>query len=674
MKKRYTIILLLFLAVLLGCPPKVVIPPTPEKPKVARPESGDALFEEAEKYYSQKKYDDALALFQQYLEQFPNQSLAAKALLRIGTIYLEFKKYGQAETVFGRLQTDYPKSPLVSDAKVAMLRIDYARGTYKKVLTEGQKLLESAIPRILVFRIYTLVGDSHMALGDVPSAVSAYSAALDVAFEDDQTAALAKLKGAINLLDIDATKVLLSQATSREPYSYLMFHLGVRQLEDEKYEAALKNLSDFITNFPNHEHARLARDMLAELEKKAVYQRHTIACLLPLSGRYKAIGQKAMRGIELAIYNFKQQNDLPDLRLVVKDTGGNNETARAAVQDLAQQKVAAIIGPIITAKAAAEEAQLHGLPIITLTQKEDITSIGDFVFRHFITPGMQVTALADYIVGDLRIKRVAILYPQDRYGQTFMHLFWDALLEKGATVAALESYDPRKTDFAEPIKKLVGLHYHLPWFLKSKITTALDRFSHDEEDPGDAFDDDAETEYDRPEAIVDFDAVFIPDSPKAAGLIIPQLLYYDIKNVYLLGTNLWHTPKFIEMAGDYIRRAIIPDVFFAHSESETVSKYVAQFKSLYGQDSGLIEAIAYDSASILLEIVNRPEVFFRNSIKETLKTLEPYNGVTGQTRFDENGEAQKSLYLLGVKRKRFFEIKVSLNSQVRAEQTSEQTY
>jgi branched-chain amino acid transport system substrate-binding protein len=656
MKKSYFLILLVLTAFLLGCPAQVVVLPTPDKPKEVRVDKEQALFDKAEKHLSQDSHADALVFYKQYMQQFPDKPLSAKALLRMGSIYFELKDYDKAQAAFERLLNDHPKSDLLPEAKVTLLKINYKKGAYDLVVQEARTLLETTIPRFLDYQIYGIVGDSHLALGDAPLATYAYAMALDLAFEDDQTAVLAKFKETVRMLDVDATSALIEQVTSPEPYSYLFFHLGMRQIDEEKYEQALVTLTQFSDMFPNHENAQLARDMLAELEQRAIYQRHTIGCLLPLSGRYKAIGQKALRGIELAVYRFKQQNDLPELRLVVKDTAGDDETAREAVRALAQQKIAAVIGPVITAAVAAEEAQLQGLPIITLTQKENITNIGDFVFRHFITPRMQVRALAEYVTGKLRAKRIAILYPNDRYGRTFMNLFWDALLENEAQVVALEHYNPRHTDFAEPIKKLVGLHYPLPYFLKRKIKSATNRFEHDEEDAGDAFNNDIPIDDKKPEAIVDFDAVFIPDEPKTAGLIIPQLVYYDIAKTYFLGTNLWHSTKFIDMAHGYIKRAIIPDIFFARSKSPVVRAYVEDFKSVYGEDSGLIEAIAYDTAAILLSVISRPEVLFRSSIKGALQTLDTYNGVTGQTSFDETGEAKKSLYLLRVKRKQFFEI------------------
>ena len=133
-----------------------------------------------------------------------------------------------------------------------------------------------------------------------------------------------------------------------------------------------------------------------------------------------------------------------------------------------------------------------------------------------------------------------------------MNLFWDELIELGGKVVGVEAYKPQSTDFTDPIKKLVGLYYEVPEDLKpeSILTGAPDDAdasrSADEKKPEAA---DEKAQDDEPQPIVDFDAIFIPDSPGKAGLIVPQLAYFDVKDVYMLGTNLWHSGALIEIAG-----------------------------------------------------------------------------------------------------------------------------
>ena len=89
--------------------------------------------------------------------------------------------------------------------------------------------------------------------------------------------------------------------------------------------------------------------------------------------------------------------------------------------------------------------------IALLTQKDNIVDTGDFVFRNFLTPRMQVKAIIAYAVEELGLKRFAILYPDERYGITFMNLFWDEVIAYGGSVVGAESYRLVQTDFIDPI-------------------------------------------------------------------------------------------------------------------------------------------------------------------------------------------------------------------------------
>lgn len=164
-----------------------------------------------------------------------------------------------------------------------------------------------------------------------------------------------------------------------------------------------------------------------------------------------------------------------------------------------------------------------------------------------------------------------------------------------------------------------------------------------------------ETE-EEPEAIVDFDAIFIPDAPERAGLIIPQLAYYDVKDVYLFGTNLWHSDSLIRMARRYIQNSVMPDVFFDKSSSKKVRSFVENFEKTFREKPGFIEAVAYDTAIILFQLVTRPDLQYRSKLKNELINLRNFQGVTGLTSFDNNGDVRKKLYLLRIKGDKFVEL------------------
>jgi ABC-type branched-subunit amino acid transport system substrate-binding protein len=198
-----------------------------------------------------------------------------------------------------------------------------------------------------------------------------------------------------------------------------------------------------------------------------------------------------------------------------------------------------------------------------------------------------------------------------------------------------EPYTPDQTDFAEPIKKLRETQIELSEPTQGKIENS---------------------DHKPAEPVVDFEAVFIPDGPTASGLIIPQLAFYDVVGVYLFGTNLWHSDRLIQMAEKYVQGAIMADGFFAGSRSKKVKDFVEMFEKTFHDKPGFLEAVAYDTAMILFNLVSRNDIQSRSEIKNKIINLQDFQGVTGITSFDHTGNAQKELYLLQIQGNTFIEL------------------
>jgi branched-chain amino acid transport system substrate-binding protein len=657
MKACRIIILFYFLLVFSACVQK---PPFTTEPAPIGVE--DELFTAAEKMFEFQDYPQSLEAYRAYVDQYPDRPLAPAALMKIGKINSILGNYVESRRAYNRLISEYPRSSFNPDARVEILFTLYQEGAYSAVIEQASDVLRSLDSAPHIFRTYALVGDAYLALGSPADAFRYYVEARQISSELEQEAITKKIKASIAQLDSATIIELLKSWKINLPRDYLMFQLGLNYAMEEKYDDALVAFEEFINQYPEHENAALAKDLIKQIQENALFNRYTIGCLLPLSGPYQAVGLRALKGLELALERFSVQSSGPQMNIIVKDSRGDPDQTRLAMQELIDAKVAAIIGPIVTAEVAAAEAQANGIPIITLTQKDNVTSIGDYVFRNFITPEMQVKTLTDYITTSLGLNRFAILYPDETYGITFMNLFWDQLLENGGKIVGVEAYNPQHTDFADPIKKLVGLYYDIPDDLKEAAQLSME----EEGSQGDEDvlldqditneDPDQKTDDEEPEAMVDFDAIFIPDSPRTAGLIIPQLAFYDVKDIYLLGTNLWHSDLLIEMAGQYVQGAIMPDGFFAESAEPAVQDFVQIFEETYQEKPGFIEAVVYDSAMIIFGVLNKPDLRFKSELKNELLNMTDFSGITGPIYFDENGEAQKQLYLLRIKGRRFVEL------------------
>jgi len=646
MRLRTFIPVLLLIVLGPACAPKKIdVGAVPPKP-VATVTAPDKAFARAEKLYTDKAYSEAAAAYIDFATTYPGHARAVEALMKAGSAYFMLGDYDGARRTYRQIETDYPDTAAAMAARVETVLTYYYEGQFEELLLQAGAILGAEVPQPQQLKLYAILGDAYMALDAPVDAAYAYTRAYEIARDETGDQLYERIKSALRLMErsqVDALTVRLENPELRQ--------------------------------------------MVVELADALIYKRFSIGCLLPLSGRYAVYGQRALNGIQLALNKSTAARTNPHLEIIIKDTRSDPVTAVRAVGELHDSGVAAIIGPIVTAEPAARIAQERHLPIVTFTQKEHVTEIGDFVFRNFFTPGMQVRAIVEHAVKNLQARRFAILYPDEKYGRTFMDLFWDEVIRQNGQVVAIESYDVKTVDFAEPIKKLVGLHYPVPQDIQARAERIWPPFNKSqgggcrglEKIPGlmyplpaelacwkdSAADEvpdcipEAAPEFKaaaEPESIVDFDAIFIPDAPNKAGLILPQLAFYDISEVTLMGTNLWSSKTLIEMSRDHADGAILPDGFYVGSSKPPTRQFVAAYQDAFMDPPGYIEAIGYDTARLLLGLINRPDVRSRTELRDELLRIADFQGATGETAFDYNGDVHKPLFLIQVKGSRFVEI------------------
>lgn len=368
----------------------------------------------------------------------------------------------------------------------------------------------------------------------------------------------------------------------------------------------------------------------------------SIGAVLPLSGKFATFGNKALQGIELAIekYNATDKGKKRAVRLLIKDSQGLPESAEKAVIELDKEGVDIIIGPILgaTAESAAKKAQELGIPIITMTQKEGIAGMGEWVFRNSITNSSQVKGLVKY-AGKAGIKKVAVLYPDNTYGRELSTVFDVEMAKMGGEVVAAKSYRDGQTDFGSEIKAMVG-----PDFLKKMKAYTEGREKRFKGAERSGIDKDQKNNLIKPRP--GFDAIFIADYSERVGLIVPQLAFFDVTGIKLLGISGWNSPKLIEMASDFLNNALFVDGFFPGSRSPQVKDFVNAYMKTFGEEPGILEAQAYDSTGIVLSVI-AGGASSREAVKDGINKIKEYQGVSGDITFKER-DAERSFYYLTV--------------------------
>jgi len=104
-----------------------------------------------------------------------------------------------------------------------------------------------------------------------------------------------------------------------------------------------------------------------------------------------------------------------------------------------------------------------------------------------------------------------------------------------------------------------------------------------------------------------------------------------------------------------VKNSVITEGYFPRSRKEKAADFAVAFQTLYNEEPGFVEACAYDTITILVTTAMDDLVASRQALKEGLKTR-MFDGVTGTTVFDSNGNAQNEPFFLTVKRGEFVEI------------------
>jgi len=392
----------------------------------------------------------------------------------------------------------------------------------------------------------------------------------------------------------------------------------------------------------------------------------TLGVVLPLSGSLASYGEETLLGILLAVGIFDDAalGAESQVRVLVRDSGGRAPAAARAVRSLADATgLLGIVGPLLAeeAESAAEAAEDEGVPLIALTRREEVARHRPHVIRLGSSPRLQAALLADYALRELGSRRFAILYPRDSYGVALRSVFWDAVEAGGGSVVGVAAYDPEATDFAQPIRRIIGYEFlsagerqalaERKKLLKRARRMPPERAAELREEaaeitgPGD-----------RPlPPFVDFDALFIPDSHENAALIGPHLAFHEVRGVRLLGPSGWNHPDLVRIGGKHVNGAIFTGDFYAESSYPFVTEFVQRFRERFDAEPSFLAAQGFDAASLFLVQLARGHRT-RAEVASGLLTMRAYPGVSGITDVRPDGNAAKRPYLLGVNRGRIVSI------------------
>ncbi|MFK5927044.1 MAG: penicillin-binding protein activator [Desulfuromusa sp.] len=591
-----------------------------------------AALKQGQELFQTGKLNQALDVLRGFVQQSPDSFNTAEASTLIARIFSQQGNYADAILYLQRIPTVF-RSPeielLLGNSLVKTGQFDAGLQQLQPLLNEPLNLADKGT----LYQALTVASTAEqkilLTLFYLQQQLPSSQNQADILTQSHQL-----LQSRINDVDL-AEAAFMWQGTAVGQDARLQ--LARRALVQQHSELAKQHLQKLFASSVTFPYWQEAEQLLQRTSVERWLSRDSIGVLLPLSGRYASYGDLVKKGLELALHEHNKTR-LP-ARFIYQDTAVEGVTSAQLVSSLTDDaKVMAVIGPLLgtTSGDAARRAQREMVPMVTLAQTEGLPEVGNFIFRDTLTAEQQVKTLVNYALAKGNIS-FSILRPKNRLGKKMTELFVAELQKAGGEIVDIVSYPEVSTDFRKQIQQLLweDREVEIP-------KTAAEIENQNEEQ---------KLEY----PLAPFHALFIPDYVDRISLIAPQLMFYGIKDVTLLGINGWNSPELASQAGRFLKKAVFVDAFYPGSKKPEVQRFVELYRQTYKEEPTILGAQAFDIATLLLQIIDDPEVKNRDDLRRKLVEINDFRGITGTTGFDLYGEAIKKLFLLQIKRGRIVE-------------------
>ncbi len=590
------------------------------------------LLDQADSLFSKKQYDQSAKTVDVFFSRFPASKYRDRALYLLGEVRFTQRDYQRALSYYKEIIEKFPSSSFIIQARYKLGLCYFELKEYDLAIANLEDRSKITDPAQLK-RIAEVLSSAYVTKKNFLPAVKELLSLAETAQNERQKAGYRdRIR---EIVDRNLTEHELSTLAdgSNYPSDISRLRLAALLIEQRNFREAISVSKGFLDKFPAHPERMRGEMLLNEATSRLSSPKYYMAALLPQSGQLAFFGDRVLKGIQLAVHTYNLQAPDNRVELLVKDTEGSPEKTVAALTELSSKDIVAAIGPLLTKEAEALVPSLEKLKIPVITPAasgEGIGTLSPWLFRNALTNSIQATAAAQFALG-LKLKKFVVIYPDDAYGKDLARLFAKELEQKAEILATI-AYPPDVKDFGPYVRKIIETD-----FRSRRIIIP---------------EDDLERKKLFNEYIPSFDALYLPGHAEKVGLLIPQLAFYNIKGITMIGSNNWHTPDLIERADRYAEGAVFIDGFFPESADPLIKPVIEAYRSAYQEEPDILAAQAYDAAMMVLSLLKEHKDT-PQAIRDGLLAMKDYPGISGTITFPGNGEALKKLFIIKIQDGKF---------------------
>jgi branched-chain amino acid transport system substrate-binding protein len=338
-----------------------------------------------------------------------------------------------------------------------------------------------------------------------------------------------------------------------------------------------------------------------------------IAVAFPMTGDNAEYGKSFLLAAQIKVDEWNANGGVlgRTIELVNYDDKNSGEEAASIAQKIVSDpEIIGVLGHFssgVSMVAAPTYDENKLIEISNTASHPDYSSIGDYIFRNNSVISSEFKVVEDIITNDLKLTKVGIVAIKTDWGTTSGAIAADLINNNSSlTLVAQEEVLEGSDDYSLAIAKLKEAG--------AEVVISVGMYS------------------------------LIAPLAKQYKAVDPDIQVIGLSNAY--------AQQLIELGGEAAEGIIFPVSFYADSEDADVEKFVDAYKTEFGSEPSALAAQAYDSIGILLEAVKQNGSVDKETLRDTLNSI-TYPGITGETKFDEIGDATKQYTKLIIKDGKF---------------------
>ena len=316
-----------------------------------------------------------------------------------------------------------------------------------------------------------------------------------------------------------------------------------------------------------------------DVQKSFSDEKIKIGLIVPLSGKYKEIGQSIVNATRLAINKI----DNPQIEILPRDTKSNPETTLKVSKELYNVGARVIIGPVFN-KNLIYLDELKEIIFLSLTNK--VTNNP----KNIISAGINAISQINTIIKfqkQYNIERSIFLIPNS----DFKNEIEEAISKTKIKLKDKFIYDTDPTLLTAQIEKLTRYSQR-----KQNLKDEIEKLKKSNEINKEK----KIAELEKKDTLggINFDSVIIADFDESLKSVTTSLLYTDIssKRIHYISLNQWFD-------NSLLKENSLQPIYFPSINKENYDEFIKEYFSIYQKYPNQISFLSYDLVGLIYFLI-----------------------------------------------------------------------